>query len=443
MVSYIAKIRIFAYWYFYIMEQTLIRQNKHWSGQKYSELHNRSIMNNLLSKKSLPHIQILTGVRRCGKSTVFKLLINDLIDNGADPKSILNLNLDAPAYIPAWKNPQDIRNLIDTAGTLTNVKADYLFLDEVQQVDNWELFVKSLYDTKSFKKIYATGSNSNMLQSRFAAMLSGRYFENKMHTFSLAECLSTKGINNILQARQEISKTLRCFNQSMKYGTFPEIVLGDMNDDIKLELLQSYFESIVQKDCIVYNHIRDIPSFYRAANYVFTTVGSRTTPQQLAKACGSNENTVANYLNYLQDSHVCTQIRNFSYSQKETKRSLRKCYPCDNGIMLANAIRFSADNGSFFENAVFNELVKSGYHDISFYDGKNECDFIAVKDAKFHAFQATFELNAANIGRETAGLDIQDINLASKTILTANQKFEYGNVRVLPLWEFAIENGAS
>ena len=216
----------------------------------------------------------------------------------------------------------------------------------------------------------------------------------------------------------------------MKYGTFPEIVLGDMNDDIKLELLQSYFESIVQKDCIVYNQIRDIPSFYRTANYVFTTVGSRTTPQQLAKACGSNENTVANYLNYLQDSHVCTQIRNFSYSQKETKRSLRKCYPCDNGIMLANAIRFSADNGSFFENAVFNELVKSGYHDISFYDGKNECDFIAVKDAKFHAFQATFELNAANIGRESAGLDIRDINLASKTILTANQKSEYGNVRV-------------
>ena len=275
------------------MEKTLILQNPHWEGKTYAGLYRRQLMDNLLQKKTLPHVQILTGVRRCGKSTLFKLLINDLIEDGVSPKSILNINLDAPMFIPFWHDVSQIRLIIERAEALTGEKVEYLFLDEVQQMENWEVFVKSAYDSKEFRKIYVTGSNSNMLQSRFAAMLSGRYFENEVRPFSLRECLGTIGVCSLLDAYQRMPEVLRLINGCMAFGSFPEIVLSGLDDVLKQELLHSYFESIVQKDCIVYNSIRDSQLFYKTVNYLLRNAGNRFSPQQLAKAMNSNENTIS------------------------------------------------------------------------------------------------------------------------------------------------------
>lgn len=120
------------------MERAIIQQNPHWSGNIFDGLAERTIMSNLREKSLLPHIQILTGVRRCGKSTVFKLLINDLIKDGAFPKSILNVNLDAPVFIPFWERASDIQQIVDTAERLTGEKVEWLFLDEVQQIKDWK-----------------------------------------------------------------------------------------------------------------------------------------------------------------------------------------------------------------------------------------------------------------------------------------------------------------
>ena len=104
------------------MEKTLIRQNPQWSGKVFGNLYSRDIMGNLLKKKSLRHIQILTGVRRSGKSTVFKLLINDLLQSGEDGKSILTLNLDDPKFIPLWDNSAKLYEVIENAEKLTGIK---------------------------------------------------------------------------------------------------------------------------------------------------------------------------------------------------------------------------------------------------------------------------------------------------------------------------------
>ena len=105
-------------------------------------------MRNLREKQDLPHIQILTGVRRCGKSTAFKLLINDLLKAGVSPKAILNVNLDAPAFIPYWAEPGRLQQIVDTAERLTRTSVEWLFLDEIQQVKDWEVFVKAAYDAR-------------------------------------------------------------------------------------------------------------------------------------------------------------------------------------------------------------------------------------------------------------------------------------------------------
>ncbi len=395
-------------------------------------------MANLLKKKSLRHVQILTGVRRCGKSTIFKLLINDLLGE-VDAKSVLVLNLDAPQFIPVWSDASQIMQLVERAESLTGVKVDYLFLDEIQQVKDWEVFVKNVYDLQRFRKIYITGSNSNLLQGRFAALLSGRYFENELRPFSVKEALSSVcGIGSLLEAYQRMPDVLRCMERLNRMGCFPEILLGGVDEDVCMELLRSYFDSIVQKDCIIYNGVRDTALFYRFTNYLFQNVGHRFSVPQLAKSLKSNENTISPYLGYLCDSYICTDVRNFSYSQKETKRSDHKCYCIDNGLVAANTLRYTADTGLFFENLVFNEIINHGYEALSFANGKGECDFLAVKDGVTHAFQVCYELTEGNRERELRGFDVPKTEIASKTLLTFNQKETVGDVRILPLWEWAL-----
>lgn len=397
-------------------------------------------MQNLLKKQTMPHIQILTGVRRCGKSTVFKLLINDLMSSGADPKSILTVNMDAPVFIPYWDDAQRIRQIIETAERITGTKIKYLFLDEIQQVKDWEVFVKAAYDAQTFNKIYVTGSNSNLLQNRFSSMLSGRYFANEVRPFSIAEALATIGVHSLLDAYQKTPQVLRLVSGIIRNGTFPEIVLGKMDDSVRQELLHSYFESIVQKDCILYNSIRDPHLFYKTTNYLLQNAGNRFSLQQLGKAMDSNENTMGSYLNFLCNSYICKDIRNFSFSQKETKRSEHKCYCIDNGLMAANSIRFTPDSGRFFENIVFNELINKGCQNISFDNSKGECDFIAWKDGEAHAFQVCYELNDANRKRELGGFAALQAPAKRKTIITFNQKEQADDIQVIPLWEWVLAN---
>ncbi len=420
------------------MEKTLIRQNPQWSNIDFKDLCNRDIMANLLKKKNLRHVQILTGVRRCGKSTIFKLLINDLLATGIEGKEILVLNLDDPQFIPFWDSSSKLFSVIENAEKLTGIKVKYLFLDEVQHIQDWELFVKSVYDSNLFTKIYITGSNSNLLQNRFSALLSGRYFENEVRPFSLSEVLRAKGFSTLLDCYHNTPDVLRIVDSVLLYGSFPEIVLSDVDENIKLELLKSYFDSIVQKDCIIYNNIRDTYLFYRLVNYLLQYVGNRFSIPTVAKALKSNENTILTYLNYLCDSYICSDVRNFSYSLKETNRSQHKCYCIDNGLIVANVFRYSPQSGNALENLVYNELKNKGYENISFDNSKTECDFIAYKDGEAHCFQVCYELNEMNRMRELKGFVTDVVSLKSKTLITYNQKDTCDDIKVVPIWEWVI-----
>ena len=420
------------------MEKTLIRQNPQWSNIDFKDLCNRDIMANLLKKKNLRHVQILTGVRRCGKSTIFKLLINDLLATGIEGKEILVLNLDDPQFIPFWDSSSKLFRVIENAEKLTGIKVKYLFLDEVQHIQDWELFVKSVYDSNLFTKIYITGSNSNLLQNRFSALLSGRYFENEVRPFSLSEVLRAKGFSTLLDCYHNTPDVLRIVDSVLLYGSFPEIVLSDVDENIKLELLKSYFDSIVQKDCIIYNNIRDTYLFYRLVNYLLQYVGNRFSIPTVAKALKSNENTILTYLNYLCDSYICSDVRNFSYSLKETNRSQHKCYCIDNGLIVANVFRYSPQSGNALENLVYNELKNKGYENISFDNSKTECDFIAYKDGEAHCFQVCYELNEMNRMRELKGFVTDVVSLKSKTLITYNQKDICDDIKVVPIWEWVI-----
>jgi predicted AAA+ superfamily ATPase len=397
----------------------------------------------LKKKKGLPHIQVLTGIRRSGKSTVFRLMINDLIETGTNPKEILLINLDEPIFASLWTNSAGLYQVVEVSEKLTSVKVKYLFLDEIQHIKDWELFAKGAYDTQRFNKIYVTGSNTDLLQNKFATLLSGRYFANTVRPLSLKELLQLHGFFDRYSLLVRRIELLQLLDTYIKFGSFPEIVLNPSDNEIKLELLKSYYESIVLKDCIVYNQVRDSSLFYRLLHFLLSNASAPFHYSSLAKAVGSNENTVRNYLEFAHRSYIVSDITNFSFSLKEGTRSQHKVYGIDIGLMNAIGFQFIQRGGMLLENIVYNELINNGYEEVSFVRQTNcECDFIAKKENGFHAFQVCQELTPLNKSREIAGFNaFGKLSVFSKTIITGNQEDTIDDVRIVPYWQFfGIEN---
>ena len=418
------------------MENVIIQQNPHWAGQKYTDLYPRAAFDNLLKKCDVRHIQVLTGIRRCGKSSVYHLLINELMKR-INPKSILFLNMDDPMYYAAWSNPSALYTIVETAEKITAEKVQYLFLDEIQCVHGWEHYVKSVYDSQVFRKIFVTGSNSSLMQNDFSTLLSGRYLSNEIYPYSLKEMLSINGISSTYELIKEKPKVLRILDDCIENGCFPEIKA--MHDiQMRTELLKSYFDSIILKDCVSRYPITDITTFKKMLLYLMSNIGTRYSYNSLGKALDSNENTVKKYLNILSDSYILSTITNFSLSQKPTVRNLYKLYAADNGLINAVSYRFFDNISTLFENFVLNELQKQKNEEITFVNNLGECDFLVKNGFDYHAFQVCYQLTPTNQKRECAGFDKIEgqLKVRRKIILTYNQEQQIGDIEVIPVWKY-------
>jgi predicted AAA+ superfamily ATPase len=367
------------------------------------------------------------------------MLINELMKENK-PKSILKLNLDNPLFFEIWDNPASIYSLIQTAEKITGEKIEYLFLDEVQVVDRWETFVKGVYDTGSFKKIFVTGSNSSFLQNEYATFLSGRYLSNAVFPYSFAEILSQNNINSYFDLVGNTPKVLQLLDKCLEWGCFPEI-MATKNEEIKTNLLTGYFDSIIMKDCISRYQISDIATFKKLLIYSISNICSVFSYKSLGTAAGTNENTAKRYINILNDSYIISDVSNFAFSLKENVRNSHKLYAADNGIINAVSHRFWDNKAKLFENFVFNELQKRQFDEITFVNNNGECDFVAKKGLDYQAIQVCYELTAENSKREFGGFaTIEDgVKISNKTIITYNQEMQNDNVTVIPAWKYFFD----
>ncbi|OGV28420.1 MAG: hypothetical protein A3F18_08745 [Legionellales bacterium RIFCSPHIGHO2_12_FULL_37_14] len=386
-----------------MFESILHLQNPHWSGQAYINLFERLQLGELIKKLALKEIQVLLGIRRSGKSTLFKLIINHLLQKNTPPEELLYINLDDPFYVDVWKEPQLLYKVIETCQKLTGTKPLYLFLDEIQNVNDWEKFVKSVYDSELFKKIMITGSNFSLLKSDYATMLSGRYLIDPVMPLSFQEILHNEKIDTSLKILQEKSRVLALAERLLFTGGFPEVW---KNQDSKLirEQLVSYYETIVLKDCISNHKIREIKKFKDLALYVLTNNGTLFSYNNLANAIGSNENSIKEFIQILEDSFLIHEVKHFSYSLKEQTKLPKKCFCADNGLIHAVSFRFSENRGKLFENLVYTELRKLGFNEIYYFTQDQECDFLISSANGWIAVQVTVELTSYNKEREIKGL---------------------------------------
>jgi len=380
-------------------------------------------------------IVIITGIRRCGKSSLLKIISKKLNEK------FVYMNFD-DIRLTDFKveNFEDIEEIVsEIYGIKTNV---IYLLDEIQNVPSWERWVNNLYAKKI--KVFVTGSNSSLLSSEISTFLTGRNKVIKLYPFSFREFLLFKKIKIDYQTTDERRAVSQAFNEYFEKGGFPLVII---NDDLTLS--KQYFEDILNKDIIKRYNIKKVKELKDLILYLFSNV-SKTYSYSTLKQVSSIKSLsmINNYIEYLKNVFVASTINKFDYSIKKQKVSSSKFYVLDNSFLKTVAFNFSENAGKRLENLVFIELVRRG-NEIYYHAKKNECDFIIKEGLKItKAIQVCLILdNAVTKKREVDGLieAMKEYKLKEGLILTLDKEegivVEDKKITIKPVWKWLLEKG--
>ena len=343
------------------MKNILIEQNPHWTGNR-SKFVQRDKLEKLIAYLPLRQIITITGIRRCGKSTLAKLAINHLIDTGVAPKNILYVNLEQPSFLEVRHDPSYLQTIYDTYLQVADPKGKtYVIFDEIQFFENWQVFIKSQYEVSDIKFI-VTGSNSSMLSNELNTILSGRSLNIHLETFSFSEYLKFKDIafaTEIDKASNRIA-VARARDEYLQWGGFYEVFTVD-DPIIKKDILTSYAKNILYQDIIPRYGLRNAEAIERLFFYLLSNVTGVLNYTALANPFGLNKTTVEEDIRYFEDVFLRQRIDKFHNKPKERIKSSKKVYALDNGF-LQIAPKHSEDLGKSLENAVFIKLNQNCEH---------------------------------------------------------------------------------
>lgn len=420
-----------------LVEQAISEQNPHWDGTPYhhtfKRIHNQEVLNDL----NLDEIQIITGIRRCGKSTLLETIINHLMKQH-DPKSILYINLDDPNYNEICNDAALFYEVITAAEKISGIRTEYLFLDEIQNVEAWEKYIKSMYDSKRFKKMIVTGSNADLLNSDYASLLTGRYIETRLYPMTYKEILLNNGITDQLQLAKQKPLVLKLLDNMLQYGGFPRIHQIE-SERQRRKVLKSYYETILLKDCIKGHDVRDTKTMINLAHYLITNTATRYSYNSLSKAIQSNENTMQKFIHIFENAYFISEMKQFFYSLKKQMRMEKKTYCIDNGFLTTVTFKFTDSIGKLLENLVYTELAKISENNVYFYNEGKECDFVFHDSNHPKAIQVCYVLNHENRDRKVDGLlcAMKEFSIPEGFIITYDQEEKISdNVMVIPFWKF-------
>ena len=371
-------------------------------------------LNRLIAFKDKPVVKVITGIRRCGKSTLLMLYADWLKTHGIPSNRIININLESARY----DNVRDYHLLYQTIGEMVKAEGKhYILLDEIQNVEGFERAVESL-NIDHDVDIYMTGSNAYMLSSELATLLSGRYVEIPMLPLSFSEYLS---------ARPD-EEPDRLFARYMKYGGFP--FLANINDEgVINSYLDGIYNTVVLKDIIKRNAVRDITMLENVLKMVLSSIGSVLSPASIAKALRtegrqvSNE-TVENYLDMFCKAFILNKAVRYDIKGKAYLKTLNKYYVADLGLRN-NVLGYrQIEVTHALENIVYLELIRRGYKvDIGKLND-TEIDFIARKQNTIEYYQVSYSVNnsAETLQREIRPFDSLDDHY-SRYLITMDRDF--------------------
>ncbi len=350
---------------------------------------------------------IITGIRRCGKSTLLFQLLKERFKNA------FYLHFEDPRL--AGFDNDDFTRL---SNEITKRKPPVLFFDEIQILENWELFVRQKLDEGY--KVVITGSNASLLSKELGTKLTGRHISIELFPFSYSEFL---GLKNTTNSEKSISEYIR-------KGGFPEYIRTD-NSSILNQLL----EDILYRDIAVRYAVRNVKTLKQLAVYLLSNIAKPVSATNLTKLFEiKSTSAVLDYFAFLENAYIVQFLPIFSYSLKKQIRNPKKIYSIDLGLFTENSIVFSDENGRRIENAVYLHLRKR-WKELYYFQEKKECDFVVFDRGKIkQLIQVCYELTADNLERETVGLytAMEFFKINSGTLVTFNQKdvFNKGDKKI-------------
>lgn len=368
-------------------------------------------LDSLINLRDKQIIKVVTGIRRCGKSTLFELYQEHLLQNGVEPEQIIAFNLEDGDYADIEDN-KALYNLV--RDRLLPDKMNYIFLDEVQRVRDFQKAVDGLFIKKNCD-VYITGSNAYLLSGELATLLSGRYVEIKMLPLSFKEYVS---------AFPKDSNKDRLYQQYLHNSSFPYTLELKRPKDIR-QYLEGIYDSIVLKDIVSRKRFQDVDMLKSVVRFLFDNIGNMCSTKKIADTMTSagrkiSVHTVESYLTALTDSFIFYRVGRYDIKGKQYLKTGDKYYAADIGLRYNVLGTRKADEGHILENIVYLELLRRGYEVYVGKVGTTEVDFIAIGDEGEEYYQVAYtviDADGSTLARELAPLNaINDHNL--KFLLT-------------------------
>lgn len=366
-------------------------------------------------------ILVITGPRRTGKSYIMRQLAKELTQQNNIPKrQILLVNFEDPRF--SRLNAELLQEIVDTYIEFMRPDgAPYLFLDEIQEVEGWEKWVRTAHELKK-AQIIISGSNAKLLSRELATVLTGRHFDVSVWPLSFKEFLRFK---NFSAPDKNALKGL--WREYVEFGGFPEIV--NQKSD-KLESLLRYFDDLMEKDLTRRYRVRKADKIKELARFYLSNIAKLTTNTSAGKFLGLSSDTTAKFAQYFSNAFLLFFIKRFSFNFKEQEKSPRKVYAIDTGLSQAVGFEFSENYGRYLENAIYLELLRrqadSPKQEIYFWKDiqHHEVDFvIKERNVVKQLIQVVWEMSDAKIqNREKKNLlkAMDEFNLKEGLIITGD-----------------------
>ena len=414
----------------------LLEENKRYSELEIMPRDKEKELHNLLKTDE---IITISGVRRCGKSYLILSILKDL------PGALyVNFEDERLAGFTAENLKEIYKSFIEIRNPGNKV---YFLLDEVQEVKNWEKWVRRMHDSKGLNFIL-TGSNASLLAPEIATTLGGRNIEINLFPLSFKEFLKVKKFTPEYLTETETSKIKYYLNEYIEHGGFPKVALVEGSFE-KKSILMGYFNTIVYKDIVKRFEIRDVEQFREFAIYLIANGSSLMSYYKLKNIFGVGVETVKNYFRYMETAFLIFNVPIFSYKLKDQMKYPRKLYCIDTGLRNAVSFRFMEDKGKLYENIVAVELKR---REKEFYywkdDKQREVDFVIKENLEpKHLVQVCYDIEKPETrNRETKALveAMDKFNLSSGIIITEDyeddEHIEGKQIIYKPLWKWLFQS---
>jgi len=387
----------------------------------------------------------LVGSRRAGKTFYFYQLMKKLTREGKTPKNrVVYINFEDDRLLPL--STTDLNDLLEAYYELypsNKGKEIYFFFDEIQNIKDWEVFVRRL-DDKEKAKIFVTGSSSKLLSKEIATALRGRTLTFQLFPLNFKEFLRFQKIK--LEKDFEYSsarfKIKKAFEEYLEFGGFPEVALEEQTV-LKQKILNNYFEMFIYRDLVERFSIRNTTLLKNIVKFLITNLSNvfsiNAYYRAISKEMAVGKDTILEYVSYLEDINLIYLMPIFGYSVKKQQLNPKKAFCADNGLRNAVAFKFSKDEGRLAENIVFLEL-KRRQKEIFYWKNKNEVDFVIKNaDNSLEAINVSYtdEINEREI-KGLQGFKKEFKKTKKLTLITKDTEKKENGINFIPLWKWLL-----